>query len=120
MTIEEHIHAKVLPQFHPIVSKLREFMHNIAPKSTELISYGVLMWKGKRPLVLISPTKKDITFSFTFGAYFEDRYNLLRGSGKHSKFIKITSVESINPEILTYYIRQAIKMDDERSEQEAL
>ena len=75
------------------------------------ISYGIPAYKGKRMLAVISPTKKDITFAFSRGADFEDKYKLLEGVGKVSKHVKIKDLEDVNKDALRYYIKQALKFD---------
>ena len=39
---------------------------------------------------------KDITFAFSKGAKFEDKYDLLQGVGKVSKHVKIKSLDEAN------------------------
>jgi hypothetical protein len=64
---------------------LRRLMRKTAKNAKEEINYGIPVYKGKRILAVISPTKKDITFAFSRGAEFEDKYGLLQGVGKVSK-----------------------------------
>jgi hypothetical protein len=111
MTVDEFVKARVLPEFQPVVAMIRALMRECAPHATELISYGIPAYRGKRILAVISPTKKDITFAFTRGAQFEDKYGLLRGVGKASKHVKLKSVASANQEALRYYIQQALEWD---------
>lgn len=111
MTVDEYISARVLPQFHPVVAMLRALMRDTAPGSREEISYGVIMFKRNHPLAVISPTKRDITFSFSRGAEFKDRYNLLRGVGTVSKHVKLKSVDAASLPALRYYIKQALALD---------
>ncbi|MEI7555496.1 DUF1801 domain-containing protein [Candidatus Chlorohelix sp.] len=111
MTVDEFVEAKILPQFHDIVTMIRQLMHEIAPDVKELISYGIPAYKGNHILAVISPTKKDITFSFSRGVQFEDKYGLLRGVGKSSKHIKIKNLNTLNKEALIYYINQALELD---------
>jgi hypothetical protein len=70
------------------------------------------MYKRKHGIAVISPTKKDITFAFSRGASFEDRYNLLQGVGHVSKHLKLRSVDDIAEEVLLYYVAQALKFDN--------
>jgi hypothetical protein len=62
-------------------------------------------------VAVISPTKKDITFSFSRGAEFEDQYGLLGGVGKVSKFIKIKDLSQVDEDALRYYIGQGLTLD---------
>ncbi len=68
------------------------------------------MYKGRRIFAVISPTKKDITFSFSRGSHFEDKYGLLKG--KVSKHVKIKTLQAIDKDALRYYIRQALEWDE--------
>jgi hypothetical protein len=112
MSVDEFVQARVLPEFQPVVAMLRQLMKECAPSVTELVSYGIPAYKGKRILAVISPTKKDITFSFSRGGQFEDKYGLLRGVGKSSKHVKIKDLAGANLEALRDYIRQALELDE--------
>lgn len=109
-TVDDFVKHKVLPEHRDIVAMLRKLMRELAPDAREGISYGILAWKGKRMLAVISPTKKDITFAFSRGAEFEDKYGLLRGVGKVSKHVKIKDLKHVNKDALRYYIKQALEL----------
>ncbi|MBI5876116.1 MAG: DUF1801 domain-containing protein [Chloroflexi bacterium] len=110
-TVDEFVEAKVLPELWPVVALIRKLMKENAPKAQELISYGIPAYKTERIIAVISPTKKDITLSFSRGAQFDDKYDMLRGVGKSSKHVKIKSIADANATALRYYIKQAVKMD---------
>jgi hypothetical protein len=111
ITIDDFVKHKVLQEHKDIVAMLRQLMRKAAPGVKEEISYGILAWKGNRILVVISPTKKDITFAFSRGAEFKDKYGLLQGVGKVSKHIKIKKLEDVDKSALLYYVKQALKFD---------
>lgn len=111
-TVDEFVKQKVLPEHRTIVALIREMMRELAPGAQEVITYGILAWKGNKVLAVISPTKKDITFAFSRGADFEDKYGLLHGVGKVSKHVKIADADAINRTALRYYIKQALKYDE--------
>jgi hypothetical protein len=110
-TIDEFFKHRVRPEHREIVDELRNMMREIAPSAAEVLTYGILGWRGNRMLAVISPTSKDITFAFSKGAEFEDKHGLLRGVGKKSKHIKIKRVQELNKEVVEYYIKQALKLD---------
>ena len=110
-TVDEFVAGKVLPEFREIVKSIRAYMRELAPDVQEMISYGIPAYKGKRILAVISPTKKDITFAFSRGVQFEDKYGLLKGAGKSSKHIKFKRAGEMKKEVLAYYIRQALELD---------
>ena len=111
MTVDDFVKTRVLPEFRPIVAMIRELMQECAPNAQEVISYGIPTYKAKRILAIISPTKKDITFAFSRGAEFEDKYGPLRGVGQVSKHVKIKNLTDANKRALRYYIKQALKFD---------
>ena len=111
LTVDEFVKTKVLPEFQPIVTIIRELMKEYAPEATEVISYGIPVYKIKKIFAVISPNKEGITFSFTHGTEFEDKYHLLRGVGKVSRHVKIKNLADANKEALRYYIKQALEIE---------
>ena len=111
MIVDEFVEARVMPEFHPVVAALRELMRQAAPNATEMISYGIPAYKGRKIFAVISPTKKDITFSFTHGSELEDKYELLKGVGKVARHVKIKNLKGFNEDALRYYIKQALEID---------
>jgi len=114
MTVDEFIEARVLPEFHDVVARIRQFMSEEAPDAKEYVAYGIPVYKGRKIFAVISPTKKDITFSFTHGREFEDKYGLLKGVGKLAKHVKMKSLKDFNKEALKYYLKQAMAIDSGR------
>lgn len=111
LTVDDVIKARVQPGLQPVVAMIRGLMKECAPEAQEIISYGIPAYRVRRIVAVISPTKQDITFSFSRGAEFEDRYGLLGGTGHKSKFVKMKSVASANQEALRYYIKQALEIE---------
>ncbi len=109
--VDEFVKRRVLPEFQPVVAMIRDLMKECAPQAKEMISYGIPSYRLGRIIAVISPTKQDITFAFSQGAYFEDKYGLLRGVGKLSKHVKLRNTSSANMEALRYYIQQALELD---------
>ncbi|HET9588629.1 MAG TPA: DUF1801 domain-containing protein [Anaerolineales bacterium] len=110
-TVDSFIENRVQPEHREIVEALRKLMRETAPDAREVITYGVLAWRGNLILAVVSPTKKDITFAFSKGAVFEDKYGLLKGVGRVSKHVKLKDVKDVNRTALTYYIKQALELD---------
>ncbi len=109
--VDEFIEARVLPQFKDIVAMIRQLMRATAPAASEGIRYGIPTWKGIRIFAFLSPTKKDLTFAFSRGAQFEDKYHLLKGAGKVSRHVKLKSLKDVDAEALRYYVKQALEFD---------
>jgi uncharacterized protein YdhG (YjbR/CyaY superfamily) len=119
MTVDEFVKRKVLPEYRGIVAELRKLMHESAPEAKEVISYGIPMYKARRTLAVISPTKKGITFAFSRGSDFEDKYGLLEGEGKVSKNVRMKDLKEVNKPALRYYIKQALKFDKKLRQNQA-
>jgi len=111
MTVDEFVSSQVLPEFRDVVELIRQYMHELAPQAQEGISYGIPVFKARKIIAVISPTKKDITLAFSRGAEFQDRYDLLRGVGDVSKHLKFKNVADVKKEVLDYYLQQALKLD---------
>jgi hypothetical protein len=113
-TVDEFVETRVLPEYREIVQALRRLVRECAPDAQEAISYGIPAYKGRRMLAVINPTKTGITFAFSSGAEFEDRYGLLEGVGKVSKNVRISRLKDINKTALRYYMKQALALDVEK------
>jgi len=111
MTVDEFVEAKVLPQYHDIVAMLRQLMHEIVPEAKEYIAYAMPSYKINSIFAYILPNKNGITFSFTRGTQFEDKYGMLKGVGKSARHVKIKSLATVNQEALKYYIKQALELE---------
>ena len=111
MTVDEFVKTRVLPEQQDIVALLRKMMREYAPNAKELIAYGIPMYKGKRTFAYINPTKNHITFGFSRGTEFEDKYYLLEGVGKRARNVRIKNLRDVNKEALRYYIKQALEHD---------
>lgn len=115
--VDKFIGEKVLPQYRPIVQAFRSLVARAAPDLSEGMRggteayYGVPVYRLKRDVIAISPSKKGITFAFSKGAQFEDRYGMLQGRGKMNRNVVVTSMEGFNEEALACYIRQALEAD---------
>jgi hypothetical protein len=110
-SVDAFIEARVRPEYRDIVAMLRATMRKRAPRSEEVLTYGILGFKRHRIFAVISPTKKGITLAFSRGAQFEDTYGLLEGVGKVSKNIRLSEVNGIARPALHYYIKQALRLD---------
>jgi hypothetical protein len=110
-TVDEFIQSRVLPDYRDIVAMIRRAMREHAPKAEEVLTYGILGFRIRRIIAVISPTKKGITLAFSRGAEFEDKYGLLEGVGNVSKNIRLSAGDEIPKSALRYYIKQALKLE---------
>lgn len=116
-SIESFLKEKVLDEYKPIVKKFRNLVNTEFPDLKEEMRggtekyYGIPVYRYKKIVISLSPTNKGITFSFSEGKKFEDKYSLLEGKGNRSLNLRIKRVEDYADDVLRYYIEQAIKFD---------
>jgi len=115
--VEEFIDSKVIEQYRSIVDNFRKLISTEFPQIKEEMRggtekyYGVPVYRNKKIIITISPTKNGITFSFTDGKKFEDKYSLLEGVGNKSLNLRISKSEDFKDEIIRYYINQALMLE---------
>ena len=115
ISVDDYVKTKIPPQQQDAVKAIRDLMRDCAPNATEYIAYGLPVWKVNKIFATLSPNKKGLTFSFTHGAEFEDKYGLLKGSvkAKVGRHVTIKDVQDItaNKAALRDYIQQALALD---------
>lgn len=116
-SVEEFIQSRVLPEYRPILERFRILIEKEFPDIREEMRggtekyYGVPVYRRNRIIITVSPTKKGITFSFTEGKKFEDKFALLEGEGNKTLNLRIAKAEDYKDEVLRYYIKQAVALD---------
>jgi hypothetical protein len=119
-TIKKFIELKVLSEYQPIIYKFRRLIKNEYPELKEEMRggtekyHGVPVYRYHRIILTLSPTKKGITFSFTDGKKFEDKYSLLEGKGNKTLNLRISKLEDYNDDLFKYYLNQALKIDSSK------
>ena len=117
-TINQFIKDKIKEEHQSIFTKFRSLINAKFPTLKEEMRggtekyYGVPVYRHNRIIISVSPTLKGITFSFTNGKQFEDKFNLLEGVGKKSLNLRLSDSIDYKDDILEYYILQAIKLDE--------
>lgn len=116
-TIEDFIQQKVQPEYQPLVTVFRDLIKKEFPELTEEMRggteayYSVPVYRLARIVITLSPTKQGITFAFSEGKSFEDKYKLLEGVGNKTLNIRLHSVDQFDADKMRYYIAQAIAID---------
>ena len=115
----QFMEKRVQEKHRPIVEAIRILMRRVAPEAEERMRggtetyYSVPVYRVKRDIVAISPSKNGVTFSFAKGASFDDPFNLLGGTGKSSRNVLVRNMDGFHEEALTHYVRQAVKFDSQ-------
>lgn len=113
----QFMERRVQEKHRPVIEAFRTLMRRVAPQAEERMRggtetyYPVPVYRVKRDIVAISPSKNGVTFSFTKGAAFGDPFGLLGGKGKSSRNVLVRGMDDFHEEALAHYIRQAVDFD---------
>lgn len=110
--MEEFVSARVLPELQPVAAFIRSLVRECVPDAVEDFGDDMPVFRMRHIFAYFIPNKKNITFSFTYGVRFEDKFNLLRGRGKHARYVKIRDLKKVTIEALKNYIQQAVEIDE--------
>lgn len=101
-----------------IVFELRNIIIAVAPDATEVICWGGLSYfhEGRGGIVSagicqIGIEKDHICLAFIHGAFLQDPRNLLRGTSKAKRYIRIDSYESAPWEYFKQLITASANFD---------
>lgn len=115
--VETFIQNKVLPEYRPIVAAFRKLLAGDFPALKEEMRggteayYSVPVYRLNRIIITLSPTKTGITFAFSEGKAFEDKYDKLDGLGNKTRNVRLKSLDEFDADMMRYYIKQAIALD---------
>lgn len=118
--IDQYVDTKVLPEYRPLVTAFRELIRNEFPELSEEMRGGTEKYPGvpvyrlKRIVVVISPTKQGITYAFSDGGVFDDKYSMLEGVGNKALNIRLKHPSEFDEAKMKYYIKQAIAIDSSK------
>lgn len=119
-SIEHFIEEKVRPEYRPLVAAFRTLLSNDFPELKEEMRggteayYGVPIYRLNHIVITLSPTKEGVTFAFSEGRSFEDKYKMLEGVGSKSLNIRLKSVDQFDADKMRYYVQQAIAIDQQK------
>lgn len=114
-TVDEYI-AKTEGTFaHPILTRIREIVHETVPDSEETIKWGVPSFEYKGLMLSTVVFKKFAAAWFHKGALFDDPKNLLEASSEQTKSMRkyiIPTIEDLDEEGLRGLILEAVKIQE--------
>lgn len=90
------------PEIKTLASKTRQLIYDILPTVVEVVwvqqknaGFGTGIKKKTEHFCWIMPASKHVNLGFNYGAELPDPKNLLEGSGKLFRHVKIKSVEQL-------------------------
>jgi hypothetical protein len=99
-----------------IANELRELLYSIFPDITEVIwghqktaGYGIGIKKMKEHFCHICPYKSHVNLGFNYGSQLIDKANILEGTGRMFRHIKLKTSDEVKNIDLKILIHNAIE-----------
>jgi hypothetical protein len=94
--------------FISLARRLRSFVKRTVPKVEENLNpWGLPSFDLNGPLAYFMVGKHHVTFGFARGSLLNDPHNLLEGTGKNLRHVKIRSQEDLQRSGLLELVQQA-------------
>ena len=94
-----------------MVRKLRKIVKGAAPMATEAVKWAQPVYESNGPLCYIRAFASTVNIGFWRGGQLTDPKGVLAGEGKQMKHIKVTSAKDVDAQILTKFVKQAVKLN---------
>ncbi len=92
-----------------ILNTLRMLIEKAVPNSKEQFKWGRPVYGTEKDYCYLALAKKHVTLGFMNFQKIDDHENLLEGTGKQMRHIKIFSIEDIQAELFSKMMQQASK-----------
>jgi hypothetical protein len=84
------------PELRKVVRVLRSFVKGTVPGTKETAnSWGIPTFETKDPFCFYMVGKNHVTFGFHYGTSLQDPEELLEGTGKNIRHVKLRAVEDL-------------------------
>ena len=106
-TIDEYI-RQCPSAVVPLLAELRAFILQTLPGVSESMQYGVPVFLNahETPVVYLFGSKAHVNFGFLKSGELDDLHDVLVGSGRPSKHIKVYPNQSYDKELLSGFLEQ--------------
>jgi len=91
------------------LEKLRNLILETVPESEELFKWGQPVYATQKNFAYLKSTKKHVNLGFFNFEKINDTQNLLEGTGKSMRHIKISNLENFDLNILKEMVKQSAK-----------
>ncbi|MGP4107671.1 DUF1801 domain-containing protein [Virgibacillus sp. L01] len=94
-----------------IIEKLREVIFQTSPNITEEMKWGKPCYIENGLVCYLQTAKNHVNLGFYFGATLKDKDNLLEGTGKKMRHIRVKQLDDIQPQKFSALIKEAIELE---------
>jgi len=95
------------PDRYLLVERLRRLVLALAPRVTEELRYGGLLFSAGPPFCAIFSYDKHVALEFSQGATLPDKHKVLEGDGKKRRYIRIEAGADLFNKNITEYLALA-------------
>ena len=87
------------------------------PTARSSIKWAQPVWESvEGPMIFFRSTAKHVTLGFWRGAEFQDPGGVLEGDGDRMKHLKIKSLEQLDADLVTGFVRQAVALNAQKGD----
>ena len=110
--VTQFIESAASPQ-REIMEALRRLVHRTVPEVVEDFKWGQPVYLLNGLLCYIRPAKEDVTLGFFQGHAVRDTEEILQGSGKKMRHLKVKSVDELRQGQIERLIDEAARVNRE-------
>lgn len=103
--------AKLEPDIQKLAKAIRDTLLKVEPKLTEAVKWGRPVYSIKSIVCAIDPYRKHVNLNFAKGTSLKDPANLLEGTGKNIRHIRIQKIEDMQNVEVKSLILEALELD---------
>jgi hypothetical protein len=97
--------------------QLNGMIHEAYPNVKSSIKWSQPVWESAEgPMIYLRSSSKHLTLGFWRGAEFDDPTGVLEGEGDRMKHLKFKSLEEIDPELVSGFLKQAIAQNAKKGD----
>ena len=110
--VDQYI-ASLPEDIQAITESLRELILHFSPELKEEYKWSMPNYSYNGLVCYLQASKKHVNLGFQKGNELEEKdiHQLLQGTGKTMRHIRITQMEDIKPEVFTSFIQEAIELN---------
>lgn len=98
-----------------VARALRALVREVGPSLTESLKWGQPVYAGARNVCYVAAEGDHVKLGFFRGAQLPDPTDLLEGTGKEMRHVKVRSVEDAQGDALQALAREAVALDRDGS-----
>jgi len=94
------------PEQQEVLETLRRLIHKTIPETTEDLKWGMPVFTKTKIFTYLRSTKNHVALGFYNLERINDSQELLEGTGKNMKHLKIKKVTDIDEKLIAEWLKQ--------------